>query len=261
MINTVPDILARIVEHKKAELAVASRSLPVLEERAETSRVDRRDFAAVLRSKSPAIIAELKKASPSKGLLSANINPPAIAQSYESGGAAALSVLTDKQFFQGSLDDLQAARSSVTIPVLRKDFTIDRYHVVEAAAAGADAILLIAAILSEREMRNFRELAATYGLASIVEVHDGEELKASLASGAEIIGVNNRNLHTFEVTLQTSFRLAERIPASIVKISESGIETRDQIAALQQAGYDAFLIGEHLMRSGDPAAALKALTS
>ena len=261
MINTVPDILARIVEHKKAELAGASRSLPVLEKEAAVSRSHRRGFAAALRSKSPAIISEIKKASPSKGLLSANFNPPAIARSYESGGAAALSVLTDKQFFQGSLADLQAARSSVSIPGLRKDFTIDRYHVVEAAASDADAILLIAAILSEREMRDFRELAATYGLASLVEVHDADELKAALASGAEIIGVNNRNLHTFEVTLHTSLRLAERIPPSILKISESGIETRDQIATLQQAGYDAFLIGEHLMRSGDPAAALKALTS
>jgi indole-3-glycerol phosphate synthase len=259
MINTVPDILARIVEHKKAELAGAGLRLPVLEQQAETLRVGRRDFAAALRSRSPAIISEIKKASPSKGLLSTNFNPPAIAQSYQSGGAAAVSVLTDKQFFQGSLEDLQAARSSVKIPVLRKDFTIDQYHVVEAAAAGADAILLIAAILSEREMRNFRELAATYGLASIVEVHDADELKAAVASGAEVIGVNNRNLHTFEVTLQTSLRLAERIPASILKISESGIESRDQIATLQQAGYDAFLIGEHLMRSGDPATVLKAL--
>src|SRR5262245_2159793 len=143
MINTVPDILARIVEYKKAELASASGSLPVLEQQAEDSRTNRRDFAAALRSKSPAIISEIKKASPSKGILSASFDPPAIAKSYESGGAAALSVLTDKQFFQGSIADLQAARTTVSIPVLRKDFTIDRFHVVEAAASGADAILLI----------------------------------------------------------------------------------------------------------------------
>jgi indole-3-glycerol phosphate synthase len=261
MINTVPDILARIVEHKKDELARVSDSVPVLEKLANAALASRRDFARALRSKSPAIISEIKKASPSKGILSPNFNPTAIAKSYEAGGAAALSVLTDRQFFQGSLADLQAARSSVSIPALRKDFTIDRYQVLEAAAAGADAILLIAAILSEREMRDLRELAATYGIASLVEVHEAEELNAALASGAEIIGVNNRNLHTFEVTLETSLRLAERIPSSALKVTESGIETREQVRELQQAGYHAFLVGEHLMRSGDPSAALKALTS
>src|SRR5688572_8735921 len=178
MINTVPDILARIVEHKKAELKGARTELPEISER------PRRDFAAALRAKSPAIIAEIKKASPSKGLLSADFDPAAIARSYEAGGAAALSVLTDRQFFQGSLDDLRAARVSVRIPVLRKDFTLDPYHVLEAAAAGADAILLIAAILTEREMRDLRELAAQYGLASIVEVHNADELAAALAAGA-----------------------------------------------------------------------------
>jgi indole-3-glycerol phosphate synthase len=261
MINTVPDILARIVEHKKAELDGARTALPVLEAQAEQARTDRRDFSAAIRSKSPAIISEIKKASPSKGLLSSSFNPPAIARAYEFGGAAALSVLTDQQYFQGSLLDLQAARDSVRIPVLRKDFTIDPYHVMEAAAAGADAILLIAAILSDREMRDLRELAGAYAIASLVEVHDADELSAALASGAEIIGVNNRNLRTFQVTLDTSLRLAERMPGSVARVSESGIETRKQIATLQQAGYDAFLIGEHLMRSSDPAAALRVLTS
>ena len=261
MINTVPDILARIVEHKKAELSRASVDLSTLETAAEKALAGRREFAAALRAVSPAIISEIKKASPSKGLLSANFDPPAIARSYEAGGAAALSVLTDERFFQGSLGDLQAARNAVRIPVLRKDFTIHPRHVLEAAAAGADAILLIAAILSERDMRDLRELAARYGIASLVEVHDADDLAPALASGAEIIGVNNRNLHTFEVTLDTSLRLAEHIPPAILKVSESGIETRDQIRTLKQAGYQAFLVGEHLMRSGDPTASLRALTA
>jgi indole-3-glycerol phosphate synthase len=261
MINTVPDILARIIEHKQAELNGARARLPALEAQAEAVRGNRRDFKAALRAKSPAVIAEIKKASPSKGLLSADFDPAAIAERYQTGGAAALSVLTDERFFQGSLDDLQTARKSVVVPVLRKDFTIDPYHVVEAAAAGADAVLLIAAILSAGEMRDLRELAALHGMASLVEVHDNDELELALASGAEIIGVNNRNLHTFEVTLDTSLRLAERMPEAVLKISESGIETRQQIAELQQAGYQGFLIGEHLMRSGDPAAALRILTA
>jgi indole-3-glycerol phosphate synthase len=259
MINTVPDILARIVEHKKAELKAATTSLPTLKKDAELSLKSRRDFTAALRAKSPAIISEIKKASPSKGLLNAAFDPPGLARQYAAGGAAALSVLTDSRFFQGSLSDLQTARQAVAIPVLRKDFTIDPYHVIEAAAAGADAILLIAAILSEREMRDLREQAAGYGMASLVEVHDDDELQSALASGAEIIGVNNRNLHTFEVSLETSLRLAESVPASVLKVSESGIETREQIKQLQDAGYSVFLIGEHLMRAGDPAGALRAL--
>jgi indole-3-glycerol phosphate synthase len=261
MITTVPDILARIVEQKKADLGHGRTDLAEIEARAGASRSGRRNFAEALRAAAPAIIAEIKKASPSKGLLAANFDPSAIAQSYEAGGAAALSVLTDERFFQGSLADLQTARSSVHIPVLRKDFTIDPYHVLEAAAAGADAILLIAAILDERELRDLRELAGRYGLASVVEVHDAGELTQAIGSGAEVIGVNNRNLHTFEVTLETSLRLAELIPDSILKISESGIETRTQIAELQQVGFQAFLIGEHLMRAGDPTSALKALTA
>ena len=217
MINTVPDILARIIEHKKAELKGARAELSVLDKAANC----RRDFLASLCGKCPAIIAEIKKASPSKGLLSADFDPSAIARSYEAGGAAALSVLTDQHFFQGSLDDLRAARAASSLPVLRKDFTIDPYHVVEAAAAGADAILLIAAVLTEREMRDLRELAERYSMAALVEVHSAEELGPALASGARIIGVNNRDLQTFEVNLDTSLRLAELIPDSVLKVSES----------------------------------------
>lgn len=259
MTSAVPDILARIVAHKKQELAAASVPFDELEQRASTRA--RRDFAAALQSRKPAVIAEIKKASPSKGVLSAQFDPPAIASQYEAGGAAALSVLTDARFFQGSVEDLQAARSSVALPVLRKDFTIDPYHVVEAAAAGADAILLIAAILSEREMRDLRELAESFGMAALVEVHDEAELAPAVASGARMIGVNNRNLHTFEVTLETSLRLAERTPEGAIKVSESGIHGRADIERLRAAGYSAFLIGEHLMRSGDPAQALGELTS
>ncbi|MCP5117652.1 MAG: indole-3-glycerol-phosphate synthase, partial [bacterium] len=171
------------------------------------------------------------------------------------------SVLTDAPFFQGGLMDLVAARSAVGIPALRKDFTIDEFHVVEAAAHGADAILLIAAILTGDEMKRFRELAAQYGMAALVEVHDEAELASALDSGAEIVGVNNRNLHTFEVTLETSLRLAEHMPEGVVKISESGIHSSADVKRLGAAGYQAFLVGEHLMKSGDPASAIRELRS
>lgn len=258
MTSTVPDILARIVQHKQTELAaIADRE--TLEQQAFARRADRRDFAAALTQKAPAIIAEIKKASPSKGVLSASFHPPSIAQAYESGGAAALSVLTDERFFQGSLNDLEAARSSVGLPVLRKDFCIDPVHVVQASAHGADAILLIAAILSESQMRDLRELAEQHGLAALVEVHDGIELDRAIASGARIIGVNNRNLHTFEVTLDTSLHLAGHMPADVIRVTESGIHGQEDIGRLREAGYHAFLVGEHLMRSGDPASALREL--
>ena len=218
-----------------------------------------RNFRAALTASHPAIIAEIKKASPSKGVLAETFDPAAIAQLYESGGAAALSVLTDQEFFKGSLDDLLAARDHVKVPVLRKDFTIDEFCVVEAAYHQADAILLIAALLDESELRRLREMAAYYKMAALVEVHDESELDRALASGAEIIGVNNRNLHTFHVTLETSLRLAEKIPSGIVKVSESGIHSSADVKRLK--GFDAFLVGEHLMKSADPAAALRELRS
>jgi indole-3-glycerol phosphate synthase len=261
MATTVPGILARIVEHKAAELRQSTVLRSVLEARAIENVRDRRDFAGSLRSKKIAVIAEIKKASPSKGLLSSDFRPAAIAQEYEAGGAGALSVLTDQKFFQGSLDDLIAARSAVKLPVLRKDFTTGEYHVVEAAAHGADAILLIAAVLSESQLRSLRELAAQYKMAALVEVHDAEELESAIASGAEIIGVNNRNLQTFEVTLETSLRLVEKIPASALKVSESGFDSRRQIDSLKAAGFDAFLIGEHLMKAESPREALLELTA
>jgi indole-3-glycerol phosphate synthase len=260
MVKALPDILATIVEQKKLDLAVREAGI---EERAGQSIAQRRDFVAALTSRhlqnQPAVIAEIKKASPSKGVLAEEFDPAAIARLYEQGGAAALSVLTDEKHFLGNLSDLGLAQGVVRIPVLRKDFTIDSYHVHQAAAYGADAILLIAAILSEREMRDFRELAERYGMAALVEVHDAEELKPAIASGARLIGVNNRNLHTFEVKLETSLRLAEKIPAGVVRVAESGIHSSADVERLRAAGYQAFLVGEHLMKSGDPVAALRAL--
>ncbi len=261
MTTPVPGILTRIIEEKTVELQQATLTRGALENLAADLTAHRRDFAAVLRAKKIAIISEIKKASPSKGLLRADFRPAEIAREYEAGGAAALSVLTDRKFFQGSLADLEAARVAVSLPVLRKDFTTSEYHVVEAAAHGADAILLIAAVLSALEMRTLRELAAQYRMAALVEVHNGEDLDSAIASGAEIIGVNNRNLHTFEVTLETSLLLADKIPASTIKISESGFDSRGQIDTLRAAGYQAFLIGEHLMRAGSPREALLALTA
>ncbi len=266
MTETVPDILARIVARKREELATARPAYAQLEKAAEARLAAgngdaRRSFVGALRSHHPAVIAEIKKASPSKGVLSHDFQPARTAGAYEQGGAAALSVLTDRDFFQGSLEDLAAARAAVKIPVLRKDFTVDPLHVVQAAAHGADAILLIAAILTTREMRDFRELAARYGMAALVEVHDAEELRPALDSGAEIVGVNNRNLRTFEVKLETSFELAAQMPDGIVKVSESGIHNSADVHRLMDAGYSAFLIGEHLMKSGDPAEALRRLCS
>lgn len=259
MVTAVPDVLARIVEHKRVELNHIQPRRSLLEQQAAQSVATKRDFRQALVSHKPAIIAEAKKASPSKGLLSPNFDPARIARSYESGGAAAMSVLTDERFFQGSLADLASARNAVSVPVLRKDFTIDEVHVVEAAAHGADAILLIAAILTTAEMQRFREIAEQYGMAALVEVHDGEELGRAIDSGAAILGVNNRNLHTFEVTLQTSLDLAERMPASAIRVSESGIHSASDIHTLQAAGYHAFLVGEHLMRAPNPAEALQCL--
>jgi len=260
MAVAVPDILARIVDHKRSLLARVSGNRAELERRAG-ERSPARDFRAALTADPPAIISEIKQASPSKGIFTGDFRPAAIAELYAAGGAAALSVLTDEEFFKGKLGDLEAARAAVAIPVLRKDFTIDEFHVIEAAAHGADAILLIAAILDGAQLRGFRELAARYGMAALVEVHDDHELDAALESGADIVGVNNRNLHTFEVTLDTSLRLVENMPAGVIKVAESGIHSRADVERLRAAGFHAFLVGEHLMKSADPAGALRELRS
>ena len=260
LIDTVPDILARIVARKRADLTLA---VPLPLERWEGEAALqlplRRDFRAALVASTPAIIAEVKKASPSKGLLANDFDPARIAAAYARGGAAALSVLTDAPFFQGSLSDLGAARAAVRLPVLRKDFTIDAAQILEAAAHGADAILLIAAILTEREIRDFREQAAHLGLSALVEVHNRRELDIAVSAGADLIGVNNRDLTSFAVSLETSLELAAHMPKNAVLVSESGIHSPADIARLRTAGYHAFLVGEHLMKCGDPASALAQL--
>jgi len=259
MMEAVPGILARIVQSKREELARATVTRAEWERRAAEKSSRRRDFRAALRARAPAVVAEMKKASPSKGLLVDDFDPPALARDYERGGAAALSVLTDQKFFQGSLLDLVAARAATTLPVLRKDFTLDELQIAEAAAHGADAILLIAAILPVERLRELREYAGKFGMAALVEVHDERELEAAAASGAEIIGVNNRDLRTFEVSLETSLRLAPMIHDEVLKVSESGIHGAEDVRTLRAAGFDAFLVGEHLVKAADRAAALRAL--
>ena len=242
----------------------AHTSLAELERRAALHHP--RGWAAALRRRAatgPAIIAEIKKASPSKGLIRADFDVEWLARRYRAGGAAALSVLTDEPYFQGSLRNLQLASDAAPLPCLRKDFIVDEYQIVEARAHRADAILLIAAALKDAEMRHFAQVANGFSLDVLVEVHTGEELDRVLdvlgPSGADAIGVNNRDLKTFEVSQQTSFTLVERIPAGPVRVTESGISTAEDIVRLRQAGFDAFLIGESLMRQTDPGAALAEL--
>ena len=257
--RAVAGILGDIVLHKHDEVKALLPQRARLEELAAAVSKQRRPFARALQAKNPAIIAEVKKASPSKGLLQPDFHPERIARQYETGGAAFISVLTDRKYFQGSLNDLEAARAATMLPVLRKDFTIHPVQIYQAAAHNADAILLIAAILEVNQLRDFRELAASLGLAALVEVHDEEELAHAVDSGAEIVGVNNRNLETFEVTLETSLRLSEKIPAGVIRVSESGIFTRADVNLLQGAEFNAFLVGESLMKACDPVAALRAL--
>ncbi len=258
-LRTSSGILAEIVSTKQQEVADLHVHFAELERAAVARKVPPRPFGAALRKHGPAIIAEIKKASPSKGLLQPDFHPALIAHQYEKGGAACLSVLTDKQYFQGSLHDLEIARAATQLPVLRKDFTIDRVQIFEAAAHGADAILLIAAVLDVHELTQLREVAQSLGLAALVEVHNHPELEKAIDSGAEIIGVNNRNLDTFEVSLDTSLRLSYLMPAGVTRVTESGIFTRADIETLGAAGFHAFLIGESLMKSNDPAGALRAL--
>lgn len=257
--STSSGILSGIVQHKHQEVAELRPFAAVLEREAFGRKLPVRPFRAALQSAKPAIIAELKKASPSKGLLAETYRPAFLAHAYEAGSAACLSVLTDREYFQGSLHDLEAARAAATLPVLRKDFIVDRLQIFEAAAHGADAILLIAAVLDTTELQQFRELAAKLDMASLVEVHDSEELQKAIDSGAEIIGVNNRNLESFEVNLDTSVRLSYLMPSHAVRVSESGIASRADIDRLTEAGFHAFLIGESLMKCAHPTSALKSL--
>jgi indole-3-glycerol phosphate synthase len=251
----LPEILAHIraaVAERKA--AADLRSL----ERAATAHTPR-GFARALRANSqhgPAIIAELKKASPSKGLIRADFDAASIASQLQAGGAAVLSVLTDEKFFQGSLDNLRRASASVTIPCLRKDFMVDEFQILEARANGADAILLIVAALSDADLRRLRDSAKQHGLDVLCEVHDRSELNRALSLGCECIGVNSRDLRTFEVSLDRACELAAHLPATAVRVAESGIHTAADMQRLRAAGYEAFLIGESLMRQPHPGQAL-----
>jgi len=258
--------LDTILRSTRATVAAARELVPVdeLERRAQAHRP--RGWAAALRKTAagkPAVIAEVKKASPSKGLIRADFDVEWIARRYAAGGAAALSVLTDEPFFQGSLRNLELASDSVRLPCLRKDFMVDEYQIVEARAHRADAILLIAAALSDDEMTRFAACAHEFLLDVLVEVHTGEELDRVLdalgETGADAIGVNNRDLKTFDVRIERSLELAERIPSTVVRVAESGIGSADDISRLRSAGFGAFLIGESLMRQADPGAALKDL--
>lgn len=254
------DLLERIVAARRHALEQAKQATLAakLEERAAVAPPVR-DFAAALAGDGFNIIAELKKASPSRGVLRAAFNPAALAPALEAAGACAISVLTETEFFQGSLEDLQAVRKLVGTPVVRKDFLFDPYQLFEARAAGADAFLLIAAILTGAELRQLITLGRQLGMAALVEVHTGEELDRALEAGAGIVGVNNRDLKTFEVSLETSFRLIEAVPDDRLAVSESGLRAHEDLARLRAAGFDAFLIGEFLMRAADPAAALRQL--
>jgi indole-3-glycerol phosphate synthase len=226
---------------------------------AAQARHERRDFAAALSGNGLRVIAELKKASPSRGLLRHDYRCRELAQGYEAAGAAALSVLTEEQFFHGSVTDLIDARDAVGLPVLRKDFIFDSYQVYESAAANADALLLIIAVLPDSALRELIELCGGLRIAALVEVHTEEEVVRAVNAGSRLIGVNNRDLKTFEVTLETSLRLRARIPPHCLAVSESGIRTVANLLRLRQAGYDAVLIGEHLMTANDPGAALAAM--
>ena len=258
------DILNQIVAVKRAEVAqaLARKSLAAMRADAE-SRVLTRDFEAALRGKvaagRSAVIAEIKKASPSKGVLREDFEPADIAQSYAEHGAACLSVLTDRQFFQGSVDFLKQARASCQLPVLRKDFLVDPYQVYESRAMGADAILLIAACLDDTQMKDMESIARDLYMAVLVEVHDAVELERALRLKTPLIGINNRNLHTFEVTLDTTLTLMEEVPGDRLLVTESGVLAREDVLRMTAAGVHAFLVGEAFMRAPDPGAALAAL--
>ncbi len=258
------DILNEIVAVKRTELASALERRPLAIMRADAeSRILTRDFEAAMRQRiaagQNAVIAEIKKASPSKGVIRADFEPADIAQTYAEHGAACLSVLTDQQFFQGSVDYLKQARASCQLPVLRKDFLIDPYQVYESRVMGADAILLIAACLDDAQMRDMEAIARDLFMAVLVEVHDAAELERALRLKTPLVGINNRNLRTFEVSLDTTIALKASVPADKMVITESGIAERDDVQRMNAAGVHGFLIGEAFMRAPDPGAAMAKL--
>jgi len=258
------DILNKIIatKHEEVAAALATKSLAAVEAEAAAQAAPR-DFVGAIRHKlshgQPAIIAEIKKASPSKGVIRPDFHPADIARSYAQHGAACLSVLTDRQYFQGCPEYLQAARAACTLPVLRKDFMVDRYQVAEARAMGADAILLIAAALSLAEMQQLEAQAHGYGMAVLVEVHNGEELDAALQLKTPLLGINNRNLRTFDVTLETTLGLLARIPGDRIVVTESGILTPEDVARMRANTVQSFLVGEAFMRAPEPGLELSRL--
>jgi indole-3-glycerol phosphate synthase len=256
------DILEKIIATKRQELDAALQLAPMLAVKAAAESASKpRDFVGAIRAKitsgKSAVIAEIKKASPSKGVIRADFNPAEIAKSYEAGGAACLSVLTDVEYFQGSADYLKQARAACSLPVLRKDFMIDAYQVYEARAMGADCILLIAAAIDLAKMRELEEIAHNLGMAVLVEVHNGEELDLTLQLKTPLLGINNRNLRTFDVTLQTTLDLLPRIAKDKIIVTESGIFTSEDVALMRKNNVHTFLVGEAFMRQPDPGAALK----
>jgi len=260
----VPDILSRILARKREELAAARAQVPIADmQRRAAAAPPPRDFAGALRAKistgRPAVIAEIKKASPSKGLLRADFDPAAIAKSYEAGGAACLSVLTDRDFFQGAPEHLAAARAACSLPVLRKDFITEPYQVHEARALGADCILLIVAALARQDMQGLEASARSLGMAVLVEVHDAQELESALSLQTPFIGINNRDLRSFETRLETTLGLLPRVPEGRIVVAESGILGRADVARLRAGGVNAFLVGEAFMRAPEPGVALNQL--
>jgi indole-3-glycerol phosphate synthase len=251
--------LDRILERHRENAAADTRTLGELVAQTAAMAPCRGFRAALVASTEIAVVAEIKRRSPSKGDLDADLDPPETARAYEAGGAACLSVLTDVEFFGGSVGDLQAARGAVALPVIRKDFTVDPRDVAEARLMGADAVLLIAAALDPFELVDLHELATELGLDTLVEVHDEPELEEAMNAGASLIGVNQRDLVTFEVDHQRAERMAKAIPDGMVKIAESGVRDADDARRLADAGYDAILVGETLVTSGDPAAAVRSL--
>lgn len=255
------DILNKILATKAEEIAAAQAKLPLAEVQALAAKQGpARDFVGAIRSKiaagKAAVIAEIKKASPSKGVIREDFKPAEFAASYEQGGAACLSVLTDEQYFQGSADYLKQARAACTLPVLRKDFMIDAYQVYEARAMGADCILLIAAALTLAQMQQLENVAHSLGMAVLVEVHNGEELAQAIQLTTPLLGINNRNLRTFEVTLDTTLGLLDKISADKIVVTESGIFTADDVKLMRDNAVHTFLVGEAFMRQENPGAEL-----